>query len=170
MSIDNCPYDFDQLVNKRMALRFSELATAMRSPLSASGLVGPKSATKAALQFLNRQSDFPGCYVFLNADTPVYVGISRTVARRLTQHLNHVSHYSASLVYRMASRVYDHELKRDQAMADDKFRETFLSAQLQLQKMRVAFIEIPDDVELYMFELYAAMKLNTWEWNTFRTH
>jgi hypothetical protein len=55
-------------------------------------------------------------------------------------------------------------------MADDKFRETFLSARQQLQKMRVAFIEIPDDVELYMFELYAAMKLNTWEWNTFRTH
>jgi GIY-YIG catalytic domain len=170
MSIDNCPYDFDRLANERMALRFGELKSAMVRPLNAAGLVGYKSATKEELQFLDKPADFAGCYVFLNIDIPVYVGISRTVVRRLAQHLNHVSHHSASLVYRMASRVYDHELKREQAMADDRFRDAFLSAQQQLQKMRVAFIEVPDDVELYLFELYAAMKLNTSQWNTFRTH
>jgi hypothetical protein len=64
MSIDSCPYDFDRLVNERMALRFGELKSAMVRPLNAAGLVGYKSATKEALQFLDKPADFPGCYVF----------------------------------------------------------------------------------------------------------
>jgi len=92
------------------------------------------------------------------------------VLTRLTQHLNHRSHYSASLVYRMASEAYPHELKRDQAMRDDQFREVFLAIQFRLREMGVAFVQIDNDLELYLFEVYAAMKLDTAQWNTFRTH
>jgi hypothetical protein len=34
----------------------------------------------------------------------------------------------------------------------------------------VAFIEIANEVELHLFEVYAAIELDTGEWNTFRTH
>jgi hypothetical protein len=115
-------------------------------------------------------NDFPGCYVFIDGARAVYVGISRTVLKRLVQHLNFDSHYSASLIYRMATEDYPHEMKRDQAMKDDQFRNVFFSVQGRLRNMKVAFIEISDDLELYLFEVFASMKLNTETWNTFRTH
>lgn len=49
-----------------------------------------------------------------------YVGISRSLVNRLVQHLNFDSHYSASLVYRMASDDFPHEMRRDQAMKDER--------------------------------------------------
>lgn len=98
------------------------------------------------------------------------MGISRGVLKRLVQHLNFDSHYSASLVYRMATEDYPHEMKRDQAMKDEQFKAAFLSAQDRLRKMTVAWVEIQNDLELYLFEVFAAMRLNTETWNTFRTH
>jgi len=84
--------------------------------------------------------------------------------------LNYASHYSATLVYRMASEEYQHEMKRDQAMKDEQFRSVFFSTQEKLRNMDIAFVEIGNDLELYVFEVFASMKLNTETWNTFRTH
>ena len=108
--------------------------------------------------------------MFIDDETPIYVGISRGVVKRLVQHLNYDSHYSASLVYRMASESYPHEMKRDQAMKDEQFKATFFAEQNRLRKMKVAYIEINNDLELYIFEVFASMKLDTDTWNTFRTH
>ena len=112
----------------------------MESPIPAANLVGFKSATKAALSRLHLSADFPGCYVLLDGDKPLYVSISRSVIQRLIQHLNHGSHYAASLVYRMASVEYPHEMRRDQAMRDEKFKAVFLSTQERLRRTRIAFI------------------------------
>ena len=98
------------------------------------------------------------------------LGFLRGVIKRLVQHLNYNSHYSASLTYRMASVDYPHEMKRDQAMKDEQFKTIFLSAQNRLRRMKIAFVEIENDLELYMFEVFASMKLGTEAWNTFRTH
>lgn len=92
------------------------------------------------------------------------------MVKRLVQHLNSNSHYSASLVYRMATEEYPHEMKRDQAMRDEQFRAVFVAAQERLRALQFAFVEIQNDLELYLFEAYAAMKLDTDTWNTFRTH
>lgn len=123
-----------------------------------------------ALKKVNKNTDFPRCYVFIDGNKPVYVGISRGLVKRLVQHLNFESHNTASLVYKMATEDYPHEMKRDQAMRDEQFREVFLEAQEQLRNMYVAYVEIGNDLELYLFEVYASMKLDTDTWNTFRTH
>jgi len=34
----------------------------------------------------------------------------------------------------------------------------------------VAAVRITNALERYLFEVYCAMKLNTWRWNTFATH
>jgi predicted GIY-YIG superfamily endonuclease len=170
MPIDKFVHDFEHLTSSVLPMHFSRLEEAIRAPVAAERLVGFKSATREALSRVGVTSDFPGCYVFLDAGKPVYVGISRSVIKRLTQHLNHDSHYSASLVYRMASEEYPHEMKRDQAMKDDQFRSAFFANQNRLREMAVAFVEIENDLELYVFEVYAAMKLDTATWNTFRTH
>jgi hypothetical protein len=31
-------------------------------------------------------------------------------------------------------------------------------------------VAIENDLEIYLFEAFSAMELDTWEWNTFRTH
>lgn len=55
-------------------------------------------------------------------------------------------------------------------MSKPEFRTVFDRVRTDLRKMSVAFIEIENPVELYLFEAYAALSLHTWEWNTFRTH
>lgn len=170
MPIDNCSESFETLASVVLPAHMTRLIEALAHPIPAQKFVGFKSPTREVLSRLGRSKDFPGCYVFINAGKAVYVGISRGVVKRLVQHLNFQSHYSASLVYRMASEDFPHEMKRNQAMMDDKFREIFLSAQGRLREMSVAFIEIGNDVELYLFEVMAAMQLDTAAWNTFRTH
>lgn len=55
-------------------------------------------------------------------------------------------------------------------MKDGKFRNAFDEAKALLRDCAVAFIEIDSPLELYLFEAYCAMELDTCEWNTFRTH
>ncbi len=170
MPIDNCAFSFDELASTVLPKHWKKLEAALKAAVPASTFVGFKSATKEALSRIQRTTDFPGCYVFIDEGVPVYVGISRGVVKRLVQHLNFESHFTASLVYRMATDEFPHEMKRDQAMKDDQFRQVFLSAQGRLRETSVAFVEIGNDLELYLFEVYAAMKLDTDTWNTFRTH
>jgi predicted GIY-YIG superfamily endonuclease len=170
MPIDKCSHTFDELTEKVLPSHLTRLIEALDHPIPAQKFVGFKSPTREALARAGRTTDFSGCYVFINADKPIYVGISRGVVKRLVQHLNFQSHFTASLVYRMASEDFPHEMKRDQAMKDDEFREVFLSAQSRLREMTVAFIEIGNDLELYLFEVLAAMHFDTAVWNTFRTH
>lgn len=170
MPIDNCVHTFDQLSTTVLPAHFGRLNLALQSPMPAATFVGFKSASREALSKVGKVVDFPGCYVFSDQGKPLYVGISRGVVKRLVQHLNFESHYTASLVYKMATEDYPHEMKRDQAMKDDQFRAVFLSAQGRLRQMTVAFVEIHNDLELYVFEVFAAMKLDTDTWNTFRTH
>lgn len=170
MPIDDCPHTFEELVSTVLPDYLARLKSALGKPVPASTFVGFKSASKQALSKVGRSKDFPGCYVFCDQGKPVYVGISRGVVKRLVQHLNFESHYTASLVYKMATGDFPHEMKRDQAMKDDQFREFFLSAQGRLRQTTVAFVEINNDLELYVFEVLAAMKLDTGIWNTFRTH
>lgn len=170
MPIDNCAHTFQELAATVLPSHLERLIAAIQTPIPASTFVGFKSASSEALSKVNRNTDFPGCYVFIDQERPIYVGISRGVIKRLVQHLNFESHYTASLVYRMATEDYPHEMKRDQAMKDDQFRSVFLSAQGRLRQTSIAFVEIGNDLELYLFEVMAAMHLDTDTWNTFRTH
>ena len=170
MPIDNCSHSFEELTSTVLPAHFDRLQAAIQVARPADTFVGFKSASKAALAKVGRVTDFAGCYVFIDQGKPVYVGISRGVVKRLVQHLNFESHYTASLVYRMATDEFPHEMKRDQAMKDDQFRSIFLSAQGRLRQTTVAHVEVNNDLELYLLEVLAAMRLDTDTWNTFRTH
>jgi hypothetical protein len=60
--------------------------------------------------------------------------------------------------------------QRSQVMEDPQFKAEFENAQAYLRELDAAFIEITNPLELYTFEAYAAMELDTNQWNTFRTH
>jgi hypothetical protein len=61
-------------------------------------------------------------------------------------------------------------MKRAEAMKDQTFRNAFDEAKTLLRSCGVAFVEISNPLELYLFEAYCAMELDTYQWNTFRTH
>jgi predicted GIY-YIG superfamily endonuclease len=168
MAIDSCKHNFQKLAQQVLPEYMNRLKDT--NPIPATEFVGFKSASRAALGKLGRTEDFPGCYVFFNEEGPLYVGISRGVVKRLIQHLNYQTHNTASLVYLMASKKCQHNMNRNQAMRDEKFLQCFEEAQISLRKTNVRFVEIKNDLELYLFEVLAAMELGTCTWNTFRTH
>ena len=55
-------------------------------------------------------------------------------------------------------------------MADEAFLAAFEQERARIRNMDVAAIEIENPVELYLFEVYAALELRTALHNTFRTH
>jgi hypothetical protein len=62
------------------------------------------------------------------------------------------------------------KMTRDDAMNNSAFLRAFDEAQSLVKGSSVAFVEIENPLELYLFEAYCAMELNTYKWNTFRTH
>ena len=146
------------------------MRVAMKNGHPLSGFCTAGIGVKTIAKKLGRSDDFAGCYVLLRNGKPFYVGISRKLISRLRQHGTGTTHFSASLAYRMACDKAPHNVTRAAAMDDSAFRKAFNEAKQLLVGSKVAFIPIQNPLELYLFEAYCAMKLDTCEWNTFRTH
>jgi hypothetical protein len=61
-------------------------------------------------------------------------------------------------------------MARSQALQDALFGTSFAEAQEYLRSLTVAYVEIPNPLELYTFEPYCAIALDTHQWNSFETH
>lgn len=118
--------------------------------------------------------DFSGCYVLVENGVPIYVGISRGVIGRLRQHVYGKTHFDASLAFRIAMNRHPDQtianLTRSDAMDDPLFGTSFAEAQTYLRSLQVAAVAIENPLELYVFEPYCAMELDTHQWNAFETH
>lgn len=118
----------------------------------------------------NKTSDFMGLYVIHDEGNPIYVGISRKVINRIRQHVSGINDNDASLAFKMANHLHGVKGKRKSLMADDHFRTKFEQMKTRIRTMSVRFVQVDNDTELYLLEVFAAMKLDTSKWNTFRTH
>ena len=170
MPIDACTSSFAEMATVVLPADMARLRLALAEPLAMSSFCVPGVGVKTILSRLRRSGDFSGCYVLLREGKPFYVGISRTVVQRLRQHVTGNTHFDASLAYLMATAKTGHDMKRSDAMQDAAFRIAFEKARALLRDCSVAFIEIENPLELYLFEAYCSMELDTCEWNTFRTH
>jgi hypothetical protein len=170
MPIDACNSTFEEMAAAILPSDMAELRAALMKPYPLSSFCKAGIGVKSILSQLERRQDFSGCYVLVREGKPFYVGISRTVVQRLRQHVMGTTHFDASLAYRMATDKTGHEMKRAEAMKDAAFRAAFAEAQALLRDCSVAFVQIENPLELYLFEAYCAMELDTCEWNTFRTH
>jgi hypothetical protein len=177
MPVDDCTNTFAELTAVVMPGYMTQLRKAMEGAHQLTDFSTPGVGTRTILSRLGRSADFAGCYVIIQKGRPMYVGISRRVVSRLRQHCNGTSHFSATLAYAVAKRKLGessvgkiHGVTRDAAMKDAAVREAFDAARQLLRDGSVAFIEVANAVELHLFEVYAAMELDTGEWNTFRTH
>jgi len=168
--IDACANTFAEMAAAILPEDMTRLRVALAAPLPLSRFCKDGLGVKSILRQFQRRQDFSGCYVLLRDGAPFYVGISRSVIQRLRQHVKGKTHFDASLAYLMATEKTGHTMKRADAMKDADFLKAFAAAQALLRNCAVAFIEIDNPVELYLFEAYCAMELDTFEWNTFRTH
>jgi len=170
MAIDNCQYSFRDLTMKVLPAHMERIRQELTNPHQMGKFGRHGQGIKTILHRLGRTDDFMGCYVLIENDTPIYVGVSRSVVSRLIQHVKGRTHFDASLAYRIACDRCPHQLQRKAAMKTPEFLKEFAKAKEYLRSLKVAFIGIDNDVELYLFEVYCSMELDTCQWNTFRTH
>jgi hypothetical protein len=170
LSIDDCATNFLDLATTVLPEYMRDIRVAMSNGHPLAGFCSPGVGVKSIVKKLGKLDDFSGCYVLLQDGGPFYVGISRRVVARLRQHGTGTSHFNATLAYRMARDKVPHKMTQSAAMKDPSFRRAFDEAKELLMGCGVAFIEIQNPVELYLFEAYCAMELDTCKWNTFRTH
>lgn len=170
MYIDDCRHTFEELVHSVLPAHMVRLETALGNRRPMSLFAQPKAGPVALARRCGLPGDFSGCYVLIEGERPVYVGISRKVLSRLRQHVRGRTHFDASLAYRIAQRRCPTKGSRTVAMNAPLFNKEFESAKRYLASLDVSFVDIQNPLELYVFEAYAAMSLRTHEWNTFRTH
>ncbi len=117
---------------------------------------------------LDGHKEFTGIYVFGLKEglkvTPIYVGISRSVYRRLRQHGWGKKHTQATLAYNMAKDESGHEGERD-----DLCEDIYEKKRVLVRNLKVCLIPITDDYTLYLTEVLLAELLQT-KWNSFKTH
>jgi predicted GIY-YIG superfamily endonuclease len=170
MTIDGCDFSFKELAEKNLPNQMQKMHVALQKPISM-GIFGNKGSGKVTvLKLLNRKVDVQGSYVLSDVSGLIYIGISRSVVQRLIQHIKGKTHFDASFAYRMAAHNYNHEMTGGDAMEHPEFLQSFNEAKENIKNLDVAFVEINNDLELYLFEVYCSMELDTAQWNTFKTH
>jgi hypothetical protein len=119
----------------------------------------------------NIKSDFKGLYVFLHDNTPFYIGISKGVIGRILQHVKGTNHNSAPLAYNIAVKQSEFLTKEKYlgSRNDFDFKKEAKPVQEFLLNQQIAFLNIENDEELYLFEVYCSMKFST-DLNKFETH
>ena len=117
-----------------------------------------------------------GIYVFFEDNKPIYVGRSNRLKERLKEHSSSSSdHYSATLAFRIAKKsasviqIRANKQTNQQLMENSDFVKTFKAAKERISRVKIRFVEIEDQIEQAVFEIYAHLDLGT-ELNDFNTH
>ena len=119
-----------------------------------------------------------GLYAFYENDKPIYVGISgknRMKKRILGHGRKSGGHNSATFAFSIAKKDATKkgiDIKEKRYILEKKpgFAELYTLAKERVSKMKVKGIEITNPNYRALFEIYAALALNTMEYNSFETH
>lgn len=118
-----------------------------------------------------KNNEFKGLYIFgeeiKGKIIPVYVGISRSVFRRLKQHAWGKKHNECTLAYLKTKYQYESEGKQFYRIISTE--EDMLPAKLLIRNFKVVLVNIENDYELYFLEVALAGIFKT-KWNSFKTH
>ena len=174
LPIDECNRSFGELATEVLPRYMSVLRERMAAPVPLADFAVRGVGPVALQRRFGLNCDPSGCYVLMDSARPVYVGISRGVIKRLRDHVLGSDHMVATLAYRIAATKHPHGKTAALAMEDFTFRSRFDESRQYLLGLDTAFVEIINPLDLYLFEAYCAMELDTGfdtgGWNTFRTH
>ena len=117
-----------------------------------------------------------GIYVFYENDVPIYVGRSRRLKERLMSHGRKSSgHNTATFAFILAAeearkrKFQFRQMTRAELEDDPEFGEIFRQAKDRVRRMKIRVVEVTDPIEQTVFEVYAALALET-PYNNFETH
>lgn len=174
MPIDGCERSFKELADDILPGYMQTLRDRMATPIPMSLFTTQGHGPVTIRGRLNLSHDPGGCYVLIDGTRAVYVGISKRIIQRLYEHVRGTDHLSATLAYRIAAMEHPHGMKAADAMKDPEFQDHFKDTKARLSSFGAAFVEIENPLELYVFEAYCAVELDTGfdvgGWNTFVTH
>lgn len=170
MPVDGYEQDFAHLAESELPSLLVTLKDDMKNERDMADFAIDGVGVATLCRNLGLNSDFSGCYVLMQNEKPIYVGISRSVLQRLRQHVRGGTHFDASLAYRIAAKRTPHNHTRSIAMEKMEFKAEFDRAKEYLRSLKVAYVQILNPLVLYTFEPYCAMYFDTLEWNTFETH
>ena len=119
-----------------------------------------------------------GLYAFYEDEKPVYVGISgqNRMKTRIQEHSRRSSNSNtAPFAFNIAkkeavNKKIDSSGKREILEREPEFANLFIQAKERVSNMKVRVVEINDPNFRALFEIYAALVLNTMEYNSFETH
>ena len=118
-----------------------------------------------------KNNEFKGLYIFgeeiEDKVIPVYVGISRSVFRRLKQHAWGKKHNECSLAYLKTRHQFESEGKEFRRI-ESKEKDMVLAKSL-IRNFKVVLVNIENDYDLYFLEVALAGIFKT-KWNSFKTH
>jgi hypothetical protein len=137
-----------------------------------------KQLTSQPLRSWNDRGILPqkGVYVFYERGKPMYVGRTNNMSDRLNRHSRPSSrHNSATFAFNIAKREaikrgMNVQMDRNQLQVVSAFSKLFYEAKARVSKMPVRVIQINSPIEQTLFEVYAAICLNTRQYNDFDTH
>ena len=119
----------------------------------------------------NESNEFKGLYIFGEEVDgrviPVYVGISRTIYRRLRQHAWGKRHNECTLAYLKTSLKWEIDGRKPGRATITN--EDMLPAKSIIQNYKVVLVEVQNDYDLYFLEVILAGKFKS-KWNSFKTH
>lgn len=119
----------------------------------------------------NYKYDIKGLYIFIHDKTPFYVGVSKGIISRIIQHLTGTTHNTSTLAYNIGLLRYEiltgTQFKGKRNEFD--FNSNVEPVKRFLLNQKIALMHIENDEELYLFEIFCSMKLQT-ILNKFETH
>jgi len=115
-----------------------------------------------------------GVYVFYENNRPMYVGRSNNMRSRLLQHGRESSgHNQATFAFILAKEQMNVDKKgpitRKELESASGFKQSFYEARHRVRGMKIRLIGIDDQITQALFEIYAALALDT-PYNDFGTH
>ncbi len=119
-----------------------------------------------------KKNEVKGLYIFYEDNKPAYVGISRTILKRMKNHFRGTTHFEATLVYLMLRYEHDekHGLYTGERKDFPRFETHRVSKQQEMiDTWKISIIPELDNYKMYFFEIYLACHLGTY-WNSFETH
>jgi hypothetical protein len=124
----------------------------------------------------------PGVYLFCepashgDSESPIYVGQTRVLRSRLKNHTrlggkNNQATFAFLLAKSDAEAAgLNTKQYREALEKDEQFISHFDSAKVRVSEMQVRFILLDGPIERTLFEVYAALALDTLVYNSFETH
>jgi hypothetical protein len=118
-----------------------------------------------------KQEAQQGVYAFFDADNPIYVGrtMKRGFGPRMQNHVT-LAHNQGVLAFKRAKEKYGPSgLKRKELEREPRFRVLFQGEIDWVKQLSCKFTRIEDEKMQYVFEFYAAIRLQA-PYNDFNTH